>query len=121
RKVKTTTASLHDAKISLITKADWKMYRDKGYFGTTLPQSVFDKTMDRATRGHPLTESQKERNHQISRIRCQGERPFGVIKRTFNGAFTHVKTLSRVSIKEMFKCFAFDLYHLVTLEKKRLA
>lgn len=119
RKVKTTTASLHDAKINLVTKADWKMYRDKGYFGTPLPKSVFDKTMDRATRGHPLTEKQKERNHKISQIRCQGERPFGVIKRTFNGGFTHVKILARVSIKEMLKCFSYNLYQLVTLEKKK--
>lgn len=119
RKVKTTTASLHDAKINLITKADWKAYRDKGYFGTPLPQGVVDKTMQRATRGHPLTEKQKERNYKISQIRCQGERPFGVIKRTLNGGFTYVKTLARVSIKEMFKALAYNLYQLVTLERKK--
>ncbi len=119
RKIQTTTASLHDAKISLVNKNDKKVYRDKGYFGTPLPKSVIDKTMQRATRGHPLTEKQKERNYKISQIRCQGERPFALIKRTFNGGFTYVKTLARVSIKEMFKCFAYDLYQLVTIEKKK--
>jgi len=119
REIQTTTASLHDAKISLATKEDWKMYRDKGYFGTQLPKGVIDKTMQRATRGHPLTEKQKESNYKISQIRCQGERPFSVIKKIFNGGFTYVKTLARVTIKEMFKCFAFDLYQFVTIEKKK--
>ena len=57
----------------------------------------------------------------ISRIRAPGERPFGVIKRVFKGERTFVKTLERVRIKEIFKCFAFDLYQIVTLEKKKLA
>lgn len=57
----------------------------------------------------------------ISKIRSPGERPIGVIKRVFNGARTLVKTLERVRIKEVFKCFAFDLYQLVTLERKRIA
>ena len=114
-----TTASVHDGKINLITPKDIAGYRDKGYFGTTLPKSVKDKTMQRATRGHPLTQKQKERNTRIAKIRCLGERPYSVIKRTFDGGATFVKTLTRVSIKEMFKCFAFDLYQLVTIDKKK--
>ena len=57
----------------------------------------------------------------ISRVRSLGERPFGVIKRVFHGGRTLVKTLERVTIKEIFKCFAFDLYQLVTLERKKIA
>ena len=114
-----TTASTHDGKINLVDSKDIAGYRDKGYFGTFLPNSVKDKTMQRATRGHPLTKKQKERNYNISKIRCLGERPYSVIKRTFDGGNTFVKTLARVKIKEMFKCFAFDLYQLVTIQKKK--
>jgi len=114
-----TTGSVHDGKINLITPKDIAGYRDKGYFGTTLPKSVKDKTMQRATRGHPLTKKEKERNTRIAKIRCLGERPYSVIKRTFDGGATFVKTLTRVSIKEMFKCFAFDLYQQVTIDKKK--
>ena len=57
----------------------------------------------------------------ISKIRAPGEIPIGVIKRVFNGGRTFVKTLARVKIKELFKCFAFDLYQLVTLERKKIA
>ena len=37
------------------------------------------------------------------------------------GRRTFVKTLARVKIKEVFKCFGFNSYQLVTLEKKNLA
>ncbi|MCI0497082.1 MAG: hypothetical protein L0Z54_02155 [Thermoplasmata archaeon] len=54
-------------------------------------------------------------------MRAPGERPFSEIKRTFNGGRTYANTLERVSIKEMFEGFAFDLYQLFTLERKRTA
>lgn len=119
RNIETTTASPHDSKVNLVEKHDGIAYRDKGYFGTPLPKGVLDKTMERATRGKKLNGGKQKRNKSISRIRAPGERPFGVIKRTFNGARTFVKTLKRVSIKELFKAFAYDLYQLVTLERKK--
>lgn len=77
--------------------------------------------MKRATRGRKLNGGEQKGNKMISRIRAPGERPFGVIKKVFKGGRTYVKTLGRVKIKEVFKCFAFDLYRLVTLEKKKIA
>jgi IS5 family transposase len=121
RSIITTTASRHDNTVDLVEKADGIAYRDRGYFGTSLPTSVLDKTMQRATRGRKLNGGQQRRNNAISRIRSMGERPFSVIKRTFRGDRTNVKTLQRVSIKEMLKAFAYDLYQLVTLDRKRLA
>ena len=80
REVKVTTASLHDGEIDLVEEGDNFAYRDKGYFGTPVPEGVIDKTMQRATRGHPLTKAQKEINRAISMIRCIGERPFSVLR-----------------------------------------
>ncbi len=119
RGIETTTASPHDSTINLVEEGDGTAYRDKGYFGTSLPRGVIDKTMKRATRGKKLNGGEQKRNKSISRIRAPGERPFAVIKRTFDGGYTFVKTLARVSIKEMFKAFAYDLYQLVTLERKK--
>ena len=68
-----------------------------------------------------LTPKEKARNQCISKKRVPGERSFAVIKNVFNGIRTRVKTIARVDIKEMFKCFAFNLYQLVTLERKKLA
>lgn len=122
RELEVTTASLHDGEIDLVKKKDKSAYRDKGYFGKKLKAgNVEDMTMKRATRGRKLNGGEQKRNKMISRIRAPGERPFGVIKRVFKGGRTLVKTLERVKIKEIFKCFAFDLYQLVTLERKKLA
>ena len=77
--------------------------------------------MGKAGRGQELTQKEIEKNKAISRIRALGERPFSVMKRVFRGGRTFVKTLPRVSIKEMFKCFAFNLYQLVTLRRRELA
>ena len=121
RKIETTTARDHDNTVNLIDKTDGTGYRDRGYFGTPLPEGVDDRTMQRAVRGRKLNGGQQKRNLSISRIRAAVERPFGVIKRVFHGDRTYVKTLERVSIKEMFKAFAYNLYHLFTLERRRLA
>ena len=78
-------------------------------------------TMRRAVRGHPLTEKEKERNKRISTIRSPGERPFAVIKEVFRDGVTYVTTLARVHVKNIFVCFAYNLYQMVTLVRKRLA
>ncbi len=122
REIETTTASLHDGEIDLVKKGDFAAYRDKGYFGRELSaKGVKDMTMKRGTRARKINGGEQKRNRMISKIRAPGERPFGVIKRVFHGGRIFVKTLERVSIKEMFKSFGFNLYQLVTLEKKKLA
>ena len=122
REYEVTTASLHDGEIDLVKNDDGTAYRDKGYHGKKLhAKNVKDKTMKRAARGHPLCEQEIERNKKISAIRSPGERPFSVIKKVFHNGTTRVKTLVRVSIKEMFNCFAFNMYQLVTLQRKKLA
>ena len=122
REYEVSTASLHDSQVNLIKAGDGKAYRDKGYAGVKLKNlDVKDRTMKKSTRGHQLSKTEVENNKAISSIRSPGERPFSVMKRVFNGVRTRVKTLVRVSIKEMFKCFAFNLYQLVTLERKKIA
>jgi len=111
-----TTASVHDNQIDLIAEGDVAAYRDKGYFGSKLAATgVLDKTMQRATRAKKPNGGQIRRNNAISRIRSPGERLFSVIKRVFHGWYTRVTTLERVKIKEMFKCFTYNLYQLVTI------
>ena len=122
RDLEVTPANLHDGDVDLVEEGDQVVYRDKGYFGKHLRVSgVADKTMKRAVRGRKLNGGEQKRNKAISRVRAPGERPFSVIKRVFHGDRTAVKTLERVRVKEMFKCFAYDLYQLVTLDRKRLA
>jgi len=113
RSYEITTASLHDSQVDL-GQPEEVVYRDRAYTGTTTKGNASMK------RGN-LSIKEKLRNKRISQKRVPGERPFGVIKRVFNGERTFVKTIERVAIKEMFKCFAFNLYQLVTLERKKIA
>jgi len=115
RDVEVTTASVHDNEVDL-SKRDEVVYRDRGYTG----KETKAKGNGSMKRGN-LTIWQKLRNKRISKKRAPGERSFSVIKRTFNGDRTYVKTLPRVRVKEMFKCFAYNLYQLVTLERKRMS
>lgn len=115
------TASLHDGEVELVRSGDNVAYRDKGYVGKRLPPRVRDKTMRRATKKRKLNGGEQKRNRLIARKRAPGERPFVVIKRVFHGTLTRVKTLERVQTKEMWKCFAYNLYQLVTLKRKALA
>jgi IS5 family transposase len=122
RDLDVTSANLHDGDVDLVEEGDQVAYRDKGYFGKQLEAAnVVDKTMKRSVRGRKLNGGEQKRNKAIGRVRAPGERPFSVIKRVFHGDRTMVKTLERVQVKEMFKCFAYDLYQLVTLDRKRLA
>ena len=121
RDIETTTAKDHDGKTNLVDKEDGKAYRDRGYCFFPLPEGVKDMTMQRAVRGRPLTEKEEERNRRISKIRSPGERPFAVMKEVFHDGVTYVTTLARVHLKNIFVCFAYNLYQLVTLERKRIA
>ena len=47
----------------------------------------------------------KLRNKRISRKRCQGERPFAVIKRVFGAGHVLVTSLPRVRVKLEFAFF----------------
>ena len=122
RDLEVTPANLHDGDVDLVEEGDQAVYRDKGHFGKHLRVSgVADKTMKRSVRGRKLNGGEQKRNKTIGKVRAPGERPFSVIKRVFKGDRTQVKTLERVRVKEMFKCFSYNLYQLVTLDRKRLA
>lgn len=115
RDYEVTTASVHDSEIDLSEQGE-VVYRDRGYTG----KETKAKGNGSMKRGN-LSIKDKLRNKRIARKRAPGERPFSVVKRTFHGERTQVKTRERVEIKEMFKYFAYDLYQLVTLERKRLS
>jgi IS5 family transposase len=116
RRIETTTASLHDSKVDLSHTGE-TVYRDKGYFGVK-PQASMDKTMHRATRGHPLAIKENRRNKAISRTRALVERPFAVIKRGFHAGHLRVTTVARVRVKDTFSCMDFNLRQLLTLKQR---
>jgi len=115
RRFATTTASLHDSQIDLSEPGE-TVYRDRGYFGTTVRGSM-DKTMKKATRNNPLSTKDKRRNKAISRVRFLVERPYAVIKRVFHAGHVMVITVERVNIKNLFSCFSYDLYRMSGIQE----
>jgi len=109
RGLEVTAANVHDSRVDLSRPGE-VVYKDKGYFG--VKSRGWDATMKRASRGHPLSIWDRLRNRRISRKRCQGERPFAVIKRVFGGGHVLVMSLSRVRVKLVFACVCFNLVQL---------
>lgn len=114
RRFDTTTASVHDSQIDLSEKGE-TVYRDKGYFGT-VPFASIDKTMHRAVRGRELSEKDNRRNRAITRTRSLVERPFAVIKRVFHAGHVRVTTHLRTHIKNLFSCFCYNLFNLISIK-----
>jgi len=111
RAVEVTTASVHDSQVHLEKSGDGAVYRDKGYAGTPLnAKGVSDKTLEKGSRGHPLTGRQMKRNTLLSKVRCLGERPFAVIKSVFHAGHTFVKTIERVTVQVFFRCIGYNIY-----------
>ena len=122
RAYEVTTARNQDVTVDLVEGGDNVVYRDKAYWDKALKaENVISMTMKRPARWKTLTRKDLQRNKSISKIRAIGERPHAVKKRIFHGGHTQVKMIQRVSTKEMFNCFAYNLYQLVTLKRKRLA
>lgn len=116
QKLVVTTASVHDSQVHLEEEGDKAIWRDKAYYGKTLQcGGVKDCTSFKATRGHPLTQRQREKNKLFSKVRCLGERPFAVIKRVFHAGHVYVKTLERVTTQVLLRCFSYNIYRTLGL------
>ena len=89
------------------------VYRDKWYFGV-VPR-VWDATMIRGVRGHPLGLRDQLRNNRIWSKRRPVERVFAVVKWVFIGGRVLVTSLARVRVKLVFSCFCYNLFQLGSL------
>jgi IS5 family transposase len=63
KRLKTTTASLHDSCIDLSEKNE-VVHRDRGYFGAK--SKGYDTTMKRAVKEQPMGISEKLKNARVS-------------------------------------------------------
>ena len=112
RELEASAANAHDSRVDLSRPGE-VVYKDKGYFG--VKSRGWNATMKRASRGHSLSIWDRLRKRRISRKRCQGERPFAVIKRVFHAGHVLVTSLPRVRVKLVFACLCFNLVQLCRL------
>lgn len=115
RRIKTTTASVHDSQVDLSIEGE-VAYRDKGYFGVN-PKG-YDATMQRGVRGHPIGIRDVLRNKRINHTRAKCERVYAVVKTVFGSGNVKVTTVARTNVKMLFTAFDYNLYQLRTLSKK---
>jgi IS5 family transposase len=74
------------------------LYGDSAYSGEPVAKVVSGKKMEnhiheKGYRGHPLTEEQKERNREKSRIRARVEHVFGFMENSMGGCF--IRTIGK--------------------------
>lgn len=86
-----TNAAVHDSQRStvLLDDTDEIFYADSAYssaeIAENLPKNCKNQICEKGYRGHPLTEEQKERNRQKSKIRCRIEHIFGYMTGSLHG------------------------------------
>jgi IS5 family transposase len=88
-----TSAEVHDSqpleKLLRETDKGQNLHADSAYFGEPIDNMLKEKEiipqiMERATRGNPLTDEQKQSNHIKSQVRCLCEHVFGFVTNSMN-------------------------------------
>jgi len=81
------TASVHDSGVwdGLLTNQEQAVFADKGYYDEGYKkvlrrQGIYCGILDKAKKNAPLSPRQEKRNKQKSRVRCNIERFFAVLK-----------------------------------------
>lgn len=111
------TAKQHDKKsLEKLLHGDEKArYGDSGYTDQTdkkqcRKDGVFYGVIDRAARGHPLSNSQIKRNRKLSKIRAKVEHPFRTIKCVFGHTKLRYKGLAKNASQFTALCMLQNLY-----------
>ena len=86
-----TSANVHDSQElqKLVNEKDKRIYADTAYSGETIaeqiPKNVEIQILEKAYRNKPLTEEQKQRNKDKTKLRCRIEHIFGYMTNKFKG------------------------------------
>ena len=86
-----TSANVHDSQElqKLVNEKDKKIYADTAYSGETIaeqiPKNIEIQILEKAYRNKPLTEEQKQRNKEKTKLRCRIEHIFGYMTNKFKG------------------------------------
>lgn len=106
------TARTWDGHVDL-AKPDETIYRDRCYTGAGT-KAKGDGTMKRGK----LDPHEYLRNKRITKKRCRGEHPLGIMHRSFKAGRTKLTTLGRVFVQRVFVCMAYNVHRLRFLLSK---
>lgn len=82
-----TSANVHDSQefTAFLKDTDVVVYADSAYVGQAVPEQVRAEICEKGYRNHPLTEEQKDKNREKSKIRCRIEHVFGYMTGSMHG------------------------------------
>jgi len=116
RKTKFTTASVHDSKErdNLICGDERSIFADKAYFNDNVKRTlrkngIYNGILDKGKRSHPLSDKQKKKNKQKSRVRNAVERPFAHFKKHMGYRYVRYVNLERNELHFTFLCLIHNI------------
>jgi IS5 family transposase len=118
-----TTASTNDAKAAerIFDEKDKIAYGDSAYPYMELPENVENMISEKGNRNHPLTEEQKECNHQKAKKRCRVEHVFAGMVQMVGGTNVRCKNLSRATFNISMLNLLYNMRRVVTLNRMQTA
>ena len=127
RKAIFTPANVHDSTQTkkLVSYDEKALFGDKAYIDEDHKYSArhygwYYGVLDKATRGQPLSGSQKKRNRKLASVRAAVEHPFGWMKTKANLVAMRAKTQTRNRLRFLFACIGWNLSRAgFLLEKSR--
>ena len=114
-----TTASTNDAKAAegIFDENDNVAYGDSAYPSLELPEGVENQISEKAQRGHPLTEKQRENNHKKAKLRCRVEHVFAGMVQMVGGTNIRSKNGSRAVFNISMLNLLYNMRRVASLEQ----
>jgi len=118
-----TTASTNDVKGAegIFDENDNVAYGDSAYPSLELPEGVENRLCEKAARNHPLTDEQRENNHQKAKLRCRVEHVFAGMVQMVGGTSIRCKNLSRATFNISMLNMLYNMRRVLTLNRLRTA
>jgi len=116
RKRRFTPASVHDIneKDNLFSGDEKSKFGDKAYCKTSHKQidranGIYHGILDKAKRGSKLSNKQKKRNQQLSKVRAVVEHPFAYMKKILNYELAMATTIARNKLRFDMNCIIYNI------------
>lgn len=116
---KVTTAKTNDAKgaENIFDENDRVAYGDSAYPSLVLPHGVQNQICEKANRNHPLSEEQKENNHQKAKLRCRVEHIFAGMVQMVGGTTIRCKNEERAVFNISMLNLVYNMRRVVSLNR----
>jgi IS5 family transposase len=114
-----TTAAANDAKAAkgLFDEKDKVAYGDSAYPSLELPEGVENRISEKAQRGHPLTDEQREHNHQKAKKRCRVEHVFAGMVQMVGGTNIRCKSQIRAEFHISLLNLLYNMRRIISLNR----